>query len=391
VTRTAVILPAAGIGARLTKQERKAWIPLAGRPLLTYALDTFRAHPAVAECILVVHPGDMERARALIAAGPARVTEKVVLGGPERQASVWHGLQEVSAGTDIVLIHDAARPFLSPALISATIAAAARYGAAVVARPIADTLKRATPQGEVAATLPREAVWGAQTPQGFRLSVALDLFARAHQEGWQGTDDVQLAELAGQRVRLVPGEALNFKITHPEDLTLAERLLAARPPRVGIGYDVHRLVPDRPLVLGGVTIPHPQGLAGHSDADVLTHALMDALLGAAALGDIGLHFPDTDPRYQGADSLALLTEVCARVRAAGFVLVNLDVTLVAQAPKVAPYIAEMRARLAAAAGLPLPHLSVKATTTEGLGFEGERTGMSAYATACLLAPVCGAD
>ncbi len=343
------------------------------------------------EILLIAAADDMERARALIAGGPATVTEKVVLGGAERRDSVWQGLQEMSAGSDIVLIHDAARPFVSQRVISACIDAVRAHGAAVVACPVADTLKRADAGGTVAATLPRAGLWGAQTPQGFRADLARAAYARAIAENWDVTDDAAVVERAGHRVHLVEGDALNFKITGPDDLALAERLLGRADvpstPRSGFGYDVHRLAPDRPLVLGGVTVPHALGLLGHSDADVLAHAVIDALLGAAALGDIGQHFPDTDPRYRGISSLALLAQVGTLVRDSGYVIGNIDATIVAQAPKLAPYIPEMRARLAEALAVTVAQVSVKATTTEGLGFAGEGAGMAAYATASLGRPV----
>jgi len=345
-------------------------------------MEVFRTHPAITEIILVVAADEMERARRLIAGGPSRITEKVVMGGAERRDSVWQGLQEVAAGTDIVLIHDAARPFLSHPEIDRCLDAVRRYGAAVVGRPVADTLKRAGPDGQVAATVERTAIWGAQTPQGFRLGVLWPAYQRAIAENWPATDDAAVVERAGHRVQLVEGDAMNFKITRPEDLALAQRLIGGMP-RVGIGYDVHRLVPDRALVLGGVTIPHTLGLLGHSDADVLIHAIMDALLGAAGLGDIGQHFPDTDAQYRGISSLILLEAVASKLQAAGFAPVNIDAVVVAEAPKLAPHLAEMRARMAAALGMTPAQISVKATTSEGLGFVGAGAGIAAHATACI--------
>lgn len=353
-----------------------------GRPLIAHALETFRRHPAVCEIILVVAAEDAERARQLIAAGPSRVTEKVVVGGAERRDSVWQGLQEVTAGTECVLVHDAARPFLTPRTIDACLAAIRQYGAAIVARPLADTIKRATMAADVAETVDRAGLWGAQTPQGARTDLLRAAYEHAIAENWPVTDDAGVLERDGHRVHLVEGDAMNFKITRPEDLVLAERLLAI--PRTGFGYDAHRLVPERALVLGGVTIPHTLGLLGHSDADALTHAIMDALLGAAALGDIGQHFPDTDPRYRGIASLELLAIVGERVRAAGYRLVNVDATIVAQAPKLAPHFPAMRRNLAEALGVEMACMSVKATTTEGLGFTGAEEGMAAYATACVV-------
>jgi 2-C-methyl-D-erythritol 2,4-cyclodiphosphate synthase len=279
-------------------------------------------------------------------------------------------------------VHDAARPFVSHPVIDACVAAVRRYGAAVVARPLTDTVKRATPEDDVDATVARDRLWGAQTPQGFRFPLLFDAYRRAVAEDWPATDDAGVVERAGHRVHLVEGEAMNFKITRPEDLEMAERL-AGEPPRIGIGYDVHRLAPDRPLVLGGITVPHETGLLGHSDADVLTHALMDALLGAAALGDIGQLFPDTDPHFRGISSIHLLAQVADHLRKAGFLPVNVDAVIVAQAPKLAPFLDLMRRRLAATLALPQERVSVKATTTEGLGFTGMREGIAAYATACI--------
>jgi len=346
---------------------------------LTYALESFRRHPAVAEIILVAAADDMERARRLLIGGPARVTEKVIAGGTERRDSVWQGLQEVTAGTDIVLIHDAARPFVSHRLIDACLDAIWRHGAAVVARPVADTLKRATPENDVAVTVSRAELWGAQTPQGARTGMLLAAYERAVREHWPATDDAAVLERAGHRVHLVEGDAMNFKITRPEDLALAERLVSPTP-RTGFGYDVHRLVENRALVLGGVTIPSTRGLLGHSDADVLTHAVMDALLGAAALGDIGQLFPDSEVQYQDADSVCLLRNVVQLLADAGYAPQNIDSTIAAQAPKLAPHIPAMRAVLAEALGLALADVSVKATTTEGLGFVGTGEGIAAYAT-----------
>lgn len=363
--------------------ERKAWVPLAGRPLLSHALEAFRTHPAVSEILLVVAPDDAERARRLIAAGPSHVTEKVVVGGEQRRDSVWQGLQQVTAGTEMTLIHDAARPLVSHRVIDRCLEAIRQYGAAVVCCPVADTIKRAGPDGQVAATVVRDALWGAQTPQGGRTALLLEAYAQAVEGQWTVTDDAGVIERAGRRVQIVEGDAMNFKITRPEDLALAERLLSPAP-RTGFGYDVHRLVEGRPLVLGGVSIPHAAGLLGHSDADVVTHAIMDALLGAAALGDIGQHFPDTDTEYRGISSLALLAAVAGKLAGAGYQVVNVDATIVAQAPRLAAHLDGMRARIAGVLEVAPARVSMKATTTEGLGFAGEGAGMAAYATATIV-------
>ncbi len=351
--------------------------------MISYALETFRQHPDISEIILVVGAGEMARALALLQNGPASISEKVVLGGAERQESVWQGLQEVDPSAEMVLIHDAARPFISPAIIDRCIEAIRHYGAVVVAQRQADTIKQVDSDDIIRATVPRETLWGAQTPQGFRTDLILDAYQQASAEKWVVTDDAALVEKAGHAVRVVEGDAMNFKITTPEDLALAQRLLIPTP-RTGFGYDVHRLVAGRKLILGGVEIPHHLGLLGHSDADVLVHALMDALLGAAALGDIGQHFPDTDARYRGADSLLLLREVGCIIAGEGYTICNVDVTLAAERPKIATHIPQMRSNIATALSINTTKVSVKATTTEGLGYVGGEEGMSAYAVATVV-------
>lgn len=378
-----MIIPAAGSGTRLGAPEPKAWTLLGARPLLSYALETFRHHPGVSEIILVVGAAEMERALALLATGPDHLSEKVVLGGAERQESVWLGLQEVDPDAEMVLIHDAARPFISSTVIDRCVETIRNYGAAVVSHRLADTVKQVDTDNIIRATIPRETLWGAQTPQGFRTGLIMDAYQQARAEKWIVTDDAALVEKTGHAVRIVEGEVMNFKITTPEDLAMAERLLTP-VPRIGFGYDVHRLVERRKLILGGVTIPHHLGLLGHSDADVLVHALMDALLGAAALGDIGQHFPDTDERYRGADSLHLLAEVGRIIATAGYAISNVDVTLAAERPKIAPHIAKMRENIATALSINTTKVSIKATTAEGLGFVGGEEGMSAYAVATVI-------
>lgn len=377
-----MIIPAAGTGQRLAKTERKAWVPLAGKPLISYALDAFRSHPQVNEILLVVHEDDMLRTAELLATAPTRVTEKAIIGGAERRDSVWQALQNITAGTDIVLIHDAARPFVSQAIIDNCLQAVQMHGAAIVACPVADTLKRADDEQAISATLTRAQTWGAQTPQGFRTALLQTAYRRAIDEDWVCTDDAEIVERSGHHVHLVKGDSLNFKITHPDDHALAERLLRGNS-LAGFGYDVHRLVPERNLVLGGVKIDHPFGLLGHSDADVLTHAIMDALLGAATLGDIGQHFPDSNEEYRNISSIKLLRKVGELLARHGFMPLHIDATLAAEAPKIAAYLPIMRQQLADALALLPETVSIKATTTEGLGYVGEQKGMAAYATATI--------
>jgi 2-C-methyl-D-erythritol 4-phosphate cytidylyltransferase/2-C-methyl-D-erythritol 2,4-cyclodiphosphate synthase len=339
-------------------------------------------------------PDAVEVFRKLIAAGPPAKTEKVLAGGATRQESVWAGLRELSAGMECVLIHDAARPFVSPRLIEACAAAARTYGAAAAAVPVTDTLKVAV--GDlVRGQVDRRDLWAAQTPQAFRVEVIIRAYQQAQRQGTIATDDAALVEASGHPVRLVMGSARNIKITYPEDLELARALVRAQASggqtRCGVGYDVHRLVEGRRLVLGGVEFPGPKGLEGHSDADVLTHAICDALLGAAALGDIGQHFPDTDPRWAGADSVALLRQAAAMAAAAGFQVVNVDAVVVAEEPRIAGHVALMRERLGAALGVASEMVSVKGKTGQGLGFIGAREGIASHAICTIVPSVTAHD
>jgi len=328
----------------------------------------------------------MEDFRQLIAGGPGDKTEKVVAGQATRQESVWAGLRELSAGMDCVLIHDAARPFLHRQLIEECAAAARSYGAAIAAVPVTDTLKRA--EGDIVlGSADRRDLWAAQTPQAFRVEVITRAYERAQRDGLPATDDASLVEAMGHAVRLVQGSPRNIKITYPQDLALAETMLRGEagpsPPRCGIGYDVHRLAEGRRLVLGGVEFPGAVGLAGHSDADALAHAICDALLGAAGLGDIGQHFPDTDPRYAGADSIELLRRAAAMAADAGFAVVNVDAIVIAEAPRIAGEVGRMRQRLGEALGVAPERISVKGKTSEGLGFVGAREGIACHAVCTL--------
>ncbi len=316
---------------------------------------------------------------------------RIVAGGATRQASVLAGLAAVSAETDYICIHDGARPLILPEQIDRVAIMAFTTRAAAAATPATDTVKRIDRKGNIRETIDRSTVWLAQTPQIFYLPLYYAAVEHANKEGLTVTDDCMLAESAGFSVRLVDCGKENFKITVPTDLCMAEAILRERtkgevsmqPMRIGHGYDVHRLVLSRKLILGGVTVPHTMGLLGHSDADVLTHAVMDAVLGALALGDIGAQFPDTDPTYAGADSLQLAAETAKMIALRGWRVGNIDATLLAQKPKLAPYLSEMAANLAAVYGVPADAVSVKATTEEKLGFTGAEQGIAAHAV-CLL-------
>ncbi|MEI6520899.1 MAG: 2-C-methyl-D-erythritol 4-phosphate cytidylyltransferase [bacterium] len=379
--KTTVIIPAAGCGKRINAGENKAWLNLCGKPMIWYSLQQFRQHPDIREIIIVVSPQDVEKAIKLISEPHEFITEKVVCGGEERYHSVWNGLQAANADTDIVLIHDAARPFINQTIITEAINTASKKGAFVTAIPVADTLKSVS-DGRVISTVDRSAMWAAQTPQGGKYALLYKAYNNAIEKNLQLTDDAGIIEANGHTVYISPGSPENFKITWPNDFKLAEKMVCANM-KTGFGYDVHRLVEGRDLILGGVKIPYKSGLLGHSDADVLVHAIMDALLGAAALGDIGKHFPDTDKTYSGADSIALLKKVTSLLKEHGFFISNIDTTLVAQSPKISPYIDEMRQNISDATGLNIQNVSVKATTTEGLGFTGTGEGMAAYANILL--------
>jgi 2-C-methyl-D-erythritol 4-phosphate cytidylyltransferase/2-C-methyl-D-erythritol 2,4-cyclodiphosphate synthase len=286
----------------------------------------------------------------------------------------------VSSEAEVILVHDAARPYVSRRLIVETIEAAARHGAAIVALPVRDTVKRARSSGGppvVRETLPREEIFLAQTPQGFRRGVLEQVMAAA--AGHDVTDEAMLVERAGMAVHIVPGEATNVKVTTPEDL------MNARTPvtRIGNGYDLHRLVEGRRLVLAGVEIPFERGLLGHSDADIVCHAVTDAILGAAALGDIGRLFPDTDPRWKDADSLALLRTAAGEVRARQYAIANVDVTVIAERPKLLPYLDQMRARLAEALGIEVGAVSIKGKTNEKVDAAGQGEAMACHAVASI--------
>jgi 2-C-methyl-D-erythritol 4-phosphate cytidylyltransferase/2-C-methyl-D-erythritol 2,4-cyclodiphosphate synthase len=294
---------------------------------------------------------------------------------------VAEAFRAVSEQTDVVVVHDAARPFATADLISKTIAAAAESGAALAALEARDTVKQGR-EGVVQSTLDRRTIFLAQTPQAFRQSVLRDALSL----GSEATDEAALAEQAGHQIRIVQGEASNIKITTPDDLPIAEAIARqdakpARTGRAGFGYDLHRLVEGRPLILGGVTIPFDRGLAGHSDADAICHAITDALLGAAGAGDIGRHFPDTDPRWKGASSLDLLRRAVEIVREHGLAVGNVDATVILERPKLAPHVEQMRATLAEVLGVTPDRVSIKGKTNEGVGEIGRGEAIAVHAIA----------
>lgn len=383
MAETLAIVVAAGRSSRMGDGPKKQYRLLAGRPVLSRTLEVFEHAPAVDGVVLVVAPGEEEWCRREIVSrfGFTKVTA-VAAGGEARRDSVWAGLQVVGSCA-LVLVHDGVRPFVTAEQVAAVAEAAREHGAATLAVPPKDTVKMSVSPGGSVSTLPREHLWLVQTPQAFRRDVLVEAHRRAREQGLVGTDDTSLAEAAGYRVRMVPGAYTNVKITTPEDLAFAEALLGGGPVLVGFGYDVHRLVDDRKLILGGVEVPYHQGLSGHSDADVLVHAVMDALLGAAGAGDIGRWFPDDDPAYRGISSLDLLVRVAVFLRERGLEAANLDAVLVAQAPRLSPFIPQMQDNMARVLGVSPEVVNVKATTTEGLGFTGSGAGIAAYAVTAL--------
>ena len=424
------IIAAGGRGQRFGGAEPKQLLSIGGRPILQRSVEAFAFHPSV-DAIVVALPQALadDPPEYLRSAEAFALREgdgfalhgtpvRVVAGGARRQDSVANAFAVVPAGSDIIVIHDAARPFASAELIARTIAAAVESGAAVAAMRSRDTVKR-TSSGPAEAghyvyeTIPRETIYLAQTPQAFQRDVlrrALELGAR---DGVDATDEAALVELAGLPVRLVDGESSNIKITTPDDIAMGEAIAAgdrsaeafalrhgqggssereglsraapARTGRAGTGYDLHRLVAGRPLILGGVTIPSDRGALGHSDADVVCHAVTDAILGAAALGDIGRHFSDTDPRWKDANSIELLRRVAALVAEQGLVVGNVDVTVILETPKIRDYVDAMRAAVAAAIGIDADRVSIKGKTNEGVDAVGRGEAIAAHAIAMVRA------
>lgn len=359
---------------------------LAGIPILAHTVRAFTTAPSVDRVVVVVPANQVAFTSALMVEHDlASETLQVVAGGKRRQDSVKAGL-DILDGRDIeiVLVHDGARPLVSPRLIADCCDGASRYGAAIAAVPVKDTLKKGGPDNRILHTVDRKDLWQAQTPQAARFSLLLDAYEAAGDR--DVTDEASLLELAGVEVHLVEGSETNIKITRLDDLLIAEKIMQKNDSpsmRIGHGYDAHKFAKDRELVLGGVTIPFEMGLAGHSDADVLTHALCDALLGALGAGDIGTHFPDSDQQYTNIYSIKLLEDVIRLVKEHGFSLSNADITVVCQKPRLAPYIKKMQGVLAAASLVGREQINVKATTTEQMGFTGRMEGICCHAVVLL--------
>ena len=384
--RTAALIVAAGRGTRAGEGLPKQYRVIGGVPVLARTMTVFADHPRIATIQTVIHPDDRAQYDACAPDTPKLLPP--VTGGDSRAASVLAGLRALQAqgGIDTVLIHDAARPFVTAPVIDRVIGAQTGADGALAMLPAVDAMRRVGPGGQIGEDIPRKGIHRAQTPQGFNLSALLDAFSAAERAGTlsQHLDDAAIADANGMKVVAVAGDPANFKLTTPEDFTMADRLLALPDIRHGQGFDVHAFGEGTQVILCGIAVPHDRGLTGHSDADVGLHALTDAILGAAAMGDIGRHFPPSDPQWKGADSAQFLAHAVEIVAREGFALCNLDVTLICERPKIGPHADAMRARIAEICGLDIGRVSVKATTTERLGFCGREEGIAALASACLI-------
>ncbi|MGB9867453.1 MAG: 2-C-methyl-D-erythritol 4-phosphate cytidylyltransferase [Bacillota bacterium] len=388
---SAVIL-AAGTGSRMGL--RKQFLYAGGRPLISYSLCTFDSCEEVDEVVLVCRLEDLPMMKFIVNNLGLSKLKKVVTGGETRQESARRGLEALDAESGLVLIHDAARPLVSKELIRRLIAEAEHNEAVVPGLAVKDTVKFVGQDGYVLTTPRRESVFVIQTPQLFTVSLIKRAHLAALEAGWSCSDDASLVEKLGVRVKVIEGEESNFKVTTPKDVSYLEFVMMKATtaghravdfsPRVGLGFDVHRIAPGRKLVLGGVEIPWEAGLLGHSDGDVVCHALMDAMLGAAGMRDIGHMFPPSDHRFEGAYSLGLVNQVAASLLRQGLCLERADLVVVAEEPKLAPYVERMCELLASATGTSPDKISIKATTAEGLGFVGRKEGMCCWCVATLM-------
>ena len=372
--KVAVIIAAAGQGRRMGAPVPKQYMKIGGEYILAKTINAFEQAEEVDYTFIVTNRDYIDLCSEIVSERGFSKVLGIVNGGRERQDSVYNAIQTLNSkrpGVSIVLIHDGARPFVDGSVISSVIEAADRDGAAAACVAMTDSVRKAGKEKGKSMAVDRSDYYSVQTPPGFRKTILIESYETAYDDGYMGTDDASIVERAGYDVTIVEGNYGNIKITTKEDLPMENR--------VGTGYDVHRLVEDRKLILGGVEIPHDRGLLGHSDADVLTHALMDALLGAAGLGDIGRHFPDTDEQYRGADSLMLLGRVKELLDENFYRTGNVDITVIAQKPKISPYIEQMRGNIAAVLDVEISRVNIKGTTTEKLGFEGREEGIAAQA------------
>jgi 2-C-methyl-D-erythritol 4-phosphate cytidylyltransferase / 2-C-methyl-D-erythritol 2,4-cyclodiphosphate synthase len=390
----AAVIAAGGSGTRMNSGAPKQFLEIAGKPILLRTVESILAIEEVIQVVIAIPSEHIKTAESIL---KQLAQEKVhcVPGGSNRQESVRNGIAHIGQDADVIMVHDAVRPICDRDMMRRVLEAAWEKGAAVPGIPATDTIQRVSRSGRVLATPPRQELYAIQTPQAFHAGILKSALDRAHDAGFLGTDESSVVRWAGHPVVVVPGSPDNIKITRPMDLELAELLIAkgARGAnkiemnesnlRIGQGIDYHRFIEGRKLILGGVDIPFEKGLEGHSDADALSHAVCDALLGAAGLGDIGMHFPDTDPAHRGRSSLEFLREARAKIETEGWIIQNVDATLLMQRPKVAPHALSMRQNLAESLGIDIAQVNIKATTTEGMNAEGRGDGISAQAVALI--------
>lgn len=382
-SKAAAIIPAAGSGSRMKAACPKQYLSLAGKPILVHTVEAFHRVEEIDLIVVVVPKTKISETAVLLREHGLDQRTRVIAGGVRRQDSVKEGVGQLQ-GYDIALVHDGARPLVSSGLIRRCLAGAVESGAAIAAVPVKDTLKRGGENNIIMATVDRTCLWQAQTPQAAGVDLLKEAFFINGDR--DVTDEAMLLEGAGIPVTLVMGGETNIKITRPEDLEIAEKILmdrTSRNLRIGHGYDAHRFAEGRDLILGGVKIEHNRGLAGHSDADVVTHALCDAILGALGRGDIGVHFPDTSEEFKDIYSITLLERVARQMREDGYQLGNGDVTIICQEPRLAPHIAAMKKKLAAACDVDVESINIKATTEERMGFTGRVEGISTHAVVAL--------
>jgi 2-C-methyl-D-erythritol 4-phosphate cytidylyltransferase / 2-C-methyl-D-erythritol 2,4-cyclodiphosphate synthase len=387
--RVAGVVAAGGTGSRMKAGVPKQFMELAGRPILLRTIERIASYDEITGIVIALPAEHVSAGQEMVRSAGLPLPVLCIAGGPTRQESVRLAVEQTGNDADVLLVHDAVRPFCDVETMRRVVDAAWQKGGAVPGLPATETIQRASRSGRVLRTPPREELYAIQTPQCFRAEVLRSALEKAREAGFQGTDESSIVRWAGHPVFVVPGLPENIKITRPVDLLLGESLVARAggqgntKMRIGQGTDYHRLIDGHRLVLGGVEIPFDLGLEGHSDADALTHAVCDALLGAAALGDIGRHFPDNDPANRNRPSLEFLREVKNKVESAGWSPVNVDATILAQRPKLAPYMEQMRRNIADCLGLAPDAVNIKATTTEGMNAEGRGEGMSAQAVALL--------
>jgi 2-C-methyl-D-erythritol 4-phosphate cytidylyltransferase / 2-C-methyl-D-erythritol 2,4-cyclodiphosphate synthase len=389
IMKVVAIIPAGGSGKRLKTDIAKQYLALDKVPVIVHTLRVFQAAAIVDEIVLVVPENDAKFvSEEFIKKHDLTKVTKIIAGGAERQDSVKYGFDAIEDDCEIVIVHDAVRPFVTQEMINNIVEAARKEKAASIGVKAKDTIKETQDDGLVVKTIPRQNLWLTQTPQAFQFSVLKKAFAAADLDNYYGTDDASLVERIGIKVKMIAGSYDNIKITTPEDLIIAKALLKSKSggkmqTRMGCGYDSHRFAAGRKLILGGVEIPFDKGLEGHSDADALIHAICDALLGAAGAGDIGRHFPDTDPQYKDISSMLLLGRVREIVASNGFTINNIDATIIMERPKVAPFATQIIANIAGALNISVTDINIKAKTNEGMGFVGRGEGVEVSAVATL--------